>query len=162
MANIFEFLSKDGKITPEKARKSRQMQFHDKAANVWMGILPLKKRVNCDKCSLATKQRMFGVFAIDEILRYRGTQFPGSRTLCHPVARYRTVEPRAAYFSPVQPCTVQYSPVEFSTAQYSPQQPTKPHYNSVHYIPVQHNTAQYSLVQPSIGQYSPVLPNTIQ
>ena len=27
---------------------------------------------------------MFGVFAIDEILRYRGTRFPGSRTLCHP------------------------------------------------------------------------------
>ena len=49
-----------------------------------MGILPLKKRVNRDKCSFATKQRMFGVFAIDEILRYRGTWFPGSRTLCHP------------------------------------------------------------------------------
>ena len=49
-----------------------------------MGILPLKKRVNRDKCSFATKQRMFGVFAIDEILRYRGTRFPGSRTLCHP------------------------------------------------------------------------------
>ena len=41
MANIFEFLSKDGNITPEK-------------------------RVNCDKCSFTTKQRMFGVFAIDE------------------------------------------------------------------------------------------------
>ena len=63
MANIFEFLSKDGNITPEKARKSRQMQFHDKTAYVWMGILPLKKRVNRDKCSFATKQRMFGVFA---------------------------------------------------------------------------------------------------
>ena len=49
-----------------------------------MGILPLKKCVNCDKCSFATKQPMFGVFAIDEILRYRGTRFPGSRTLCHP------------------------------------------------------------------------------
>ena len=49
-----------------------------------MGILPLKKRVNRDKCSFTTKQRMFGVFAIDEILRYRGTRFPGSRTLCHP------------------------------------------------------------------------------
>ena len=49
-----------------------------------MGILPLKKRVNCDKCSFATKQRMCWVFAIDEILRYRGTRFPGSRTLCHP------------------------------------------------------------------------------
>ena len=66
MANIFEFLSKDGNITPEKARKSRQMQFHDKTAYVWMGILPLKKRVNRDKCSFMTKQRMFGVFAIDE------------------------------------------------------------------------------------------------
>ena len=50
-----------------------------------MGILPLKKRVNRDKCSFTTKQRMFGVFTIDEILRYRGTRFPGSRTLCHPV-----------------------------------------------------------------------------
>ena len=28
---------------------------------------------------------MFGVFAIDEILRYRGSRIPGSRTLCHPV-----------------------------------------------------------------------------
>ena len=63
------------------------MQFHDKTAYVWMGILPLKKRVNRDKCSFAKKQLMFGVFAIDEILRYRGTQFPGSRTLCHPVEK---------------------------------------------------------------------------
>ena len=84
MANIFEFLSKDGNITPEKARKSRQMPFHDKTAYVWMGMLPLKKRVNRDKCSFATKQRMFGVFAIDEILRYRGSRIPGSPTLCHP------------------------------------------------------------------------------
>ena len=91
MANIFEFLSKNGNITPEKARKSRQMQFHDKTAYVWMGILPLKKRVNRDKCSFATNQRMFGVFAIDEILRYRGTWFPGSRTLCHPVIRYNSL-----------------------------------------------------------------------
>ena len=59
-------------------------RFRDKTAYVWMGILPLKKRVNRDKCSFTTKQRMFGVFAIDEILRYRGTRFPGSRTLCHP------------------------------------------------------------------------------
>ena len=59
-------------------------RFRDKTAYVWMGILPLKKRVNRDKCSFATKQRMFGVFAIDEILRYRGTRFPSSRTLCHP------------------------------------------------------------------------------
>ena len=84
MANIVEFLSKDENITPEKARKSRQMQFHDKTAYVWMGILPLKKRVNRDRCSFATKQRMFGVFAIDEILFYRWTPFVGSRTLCHP------------------------------------------------------------------------------
>ena len=49
-----------------------------------MGILPLKKRVNRDKCSFMTKQHMFGVFAIDEILRYRWTWFVGSRTLCHP------------------------------------------------------------------------------
>ena len=68
---MFELPSKDGNITPEKARKSQQMQFHDKTAYVWMGILPLKKRVNRDKCSFATKQRMFGVFANDEILRYR-------------------------------------------------------------------------------------------
>ena len=51
-----------------------------------MGILPLKKRINRDKCSFATKQHMFGVVAIDEILRYRGTRFPGSRTLCHPAS----------------------------------------------------------------------------
>ena len=55
------------------------MKYHQR-----MGKLPLKKRVNRDKCSFATKQRMVGVFAIDEILRYRGTRFPGSRTLCHP------------------------------------------------------------------------------
>ena len=52
-----------------------------------MGILPLKKRVNRDKCSFTTKQLMFGVFAIDEILRYRWTRFVSSRTLCHPVRR---------------------------------------------------------------------------
>ena len=46
-------------------------RFRDKTVYVWMGILPLKKRVNRDKCSFATKQRMFGVFAIDEILHYR-------------------------------------------------------------------------------------------
>ena len=49
-----------------------------------MGILPLKKCVNRDKCSFTTKQLMFGVFAIDEILRNRWTLFVGSRTLCHP------------------------------------------------------------------------------
>ena len=35
MANRFEFLSKDGNITPEKARKSRQMQFREQTAYVW-------------------------------------------------------------------------------------------------------------------------------
>ena len=49
-----------------------------------MGILLLKKCVNHDKCGFATKQRMFGVFAINEILRYRGSPFPASCTLCHP------------------------------------------------------------------------------
>ena len=34
---------------------------------------------------------MFGVFAIDEILCYRGTRFPGSRTLCHPVVMFLEV-----------------------------------------------------------------------
>ena len=43
MVNIFEFLSQDVNITTEKARKSRHY---------------------------TTKQHMFGVFAIDEILRY--------------------------------------------------------------------------------------------
>ena len=55
-----------------------------------MGILPLKKRVNRDKCNFTTKQRMFGVFAIEEILRYRWTPFVGSSTLCHPVVRHST------------------------------------------------------------------------
>ena len=31
-----------------------------------MGILPLKKRVNRNKCSFVTKQLIFRVFAIDE------------------------------------------------------------------------------------------------
>ena len=57
-----------------------------------MGILLLKKRVNRDKCSFATKQRMFGVFAIDEILRYRGSRIPGSPTLCHPGLQYELNE----------------------------------------------------------------------
>ena len=116
MANIFEFLSKDGNITPEKARKPRQMPFHDKTAYVWMGILPLKKRVNRDKCSFATKQRMFGVFAIDEILRYRGSQIPGSRTLCHParcvnrLVNYRaTHNPEGTNRFPLRRTTFAYS-----------------------------------------------------
>ena len=74
MANIFEFLSKDGNITLEKARKLRQMQFRDKTEYVCMFrvfAIDEKERVNRDKCSFTTKQCMFGVFAIDEILRYR-------------------------------------------------------------------------------------------
>ena len=35
-------------------------------------ICCLKKRVNCNKCVFATKQRMFGVLIIAEILHYRG------------------------------------------------------------------------------------------
>ena len=35
MANTFELPSKDGNVTPEKGRKSRQMQFRDKTAYVW-------------------------------------------------------------------------------------------------------------------------------
>ena len=58
------------------------MNYHQR-----MGILLLKKCVNRDKCSFATEQRMFGVFAIDEILRYRGSPFPASRTLGHPDVR---------------------------------------------------------------------------
>ena len=46
-----------------------------------MGILLLKKHINRYKCSFTTKQRMFKVIAIDEILRYRGSPFPA---LCHP------------------------------------------------------------------------------
>ena len=34
--------------------------------------------------SFVTKQRMFGIIAIDEIIRYRGSPFSASRTLCHP------------------------------------------------------------------------------
>ena len=49
-----------------------------------IGILPLKKRVNRNKCSFSTKLRMFVVFAIDEILCYRWAPLAGSRTLCHP------------------------------------------------------------------------------
>ena len=50
-----------------------------------MGMLLLQKRINRDECSFVTKQHMFGVFTIDEFLRYRGSPFPASRTLCHPV-----------------------------------------------------------------------------
>ena len=63
-----------------------------------MGILPLKKRVNRDKCSFTTKQRMFGVFAINEILRYRWTPFVGSRTLCHPASEQGSSIRSSMYF----------------------------------------------------------------
>ena len=46
VANLFELLSKDGNIIP-------------------------KMRLNRNKCDFTTKQCMFGVFGIDEILRYR-------------------------------------------------------------------------------------------
>ena len=59
MANIFELPPKGGNISPEKAHKSRQMHFRDKS----------------------------GVFAINKILRYRGSHFPASHTLCHPGGR---------------------------------------------------------------------------
>ena len=55
MANIFEFLSKDGNITPEKARKSRQMPFHDKTAYVWMGMLPPEKARKSRQMQLCDK-----------------------------------------------------------------------------------------------------------
>ena len=63
-----------------------------------MGILPLKKRVNRDKCSITTKQRMFGVLAINEILRYRWTPFVGSRTLCHPASEQGSSIRSSMYF----------------------------------------------------------------
>ena len=69
-----------------------------------MGILPLKKRVNRDKCSFATKQRMFGVFAIDEILRYRGSRIPGSPTLCHPVKLWNCFKLKTISFR-IEKCT---------------------------------------------------------
>ena len=46
-----------------------------------------KKRVNRNKCNFATKQRMIGVLAIVEILRYRGFPIPESQTLSHPDER---------------------------------------------------------------------------
>ena len=39
-------------------------------------LLSGKKRVNRDKYDFATKQRMFGVLAIVEILNYRGLPIP--------------------------------------------------------------------------------------
>ena len=39
-------------------------------------LLSEKRRVNRDKCVFATKQRMFGVLAIVEILNYRGLPIP--------------------------------------------------------------------------------------
>ena len=54
MANIFEFLSKDGNINPNKAQKSRQMQFYDKTAYVW-GL-----RYRWDPSLLMNPVRRFG------------------------------------------------------------------------------------------------------
>ena len=56
---------------------------------MWQNIfdLPSKdgnKRVNRDNCSFATKQHMFGIFSIDELLCYRWSRIAGWRTLCHP------------------------------------------------------------------------------
>ena len=52
-----------------------------------MGILPLKMRVNRNKCSFTTKLRMFVVFAVNEILCYRWAPLAGSRTLCHSASK---------------------------------------------------------------------------
>ena len=65
-----------------------------------MGILPLEKCVNRGKCSFMTKQRMIGVFAIDEILRYRWTRFVGSRTLCHPVIKTKEYTALCSLYPP--------------------------------------------------------------
>ena len=47
----------------------------------------LKKRANCDKCVFATKQRMFGVLAIIQILYYRGLPIPHIKPPCLHVCR---------------------------------------------------------------------------
>ena len=52
MANIFEFLSKDGKITPEKVRKLRQMQFRDKM--LYVGIFAIDEPRSPDCALYAT------------------------------------------------------------------------------------------------------------
>ena len=50
-----------------------------------MEILSLKKCVyKLLEMQFATKQRMFGVIAIDEILSLPMSLLAGSRTLCHP------------------------------------------------------------------------------
>ena len=67
---IARFRDKNVVIEGFREKNVVNAHFRNKTAFVWRGILPLKKRVNCDKCSFATKQRMFGVFSIDEILRY--------------------------------------------------------------------------------------------
>ena len=46
--------------------------------------ISLKKPKNCEKCDFATKQSMFGVLAIVEILCYQGFPIPEYRTLSHP------------------------------------------------------------------------------
>ena len=71
---IINFRDKNVVIARFRDKNVVIARFRDKnvvIAYVWMGILPIKKRVNRDKCSFATKQCIFGVFAIDEILHYR-------------------------------------------------------------------------------------------
>ena len=62
--------------------------FYKYGKYIWISIKGWEyypwKSVNRDKCSFTTKQRMFGVFAIDEILRYWWALLVSSRTLCHP------------------------------------------------------------------------------
>ena len=66
-AVFLNFRDKNAVFTSFRDKNSTDLFELSKDGN----IIP-KKRVNCDKCDFATKQRMFGVFAIDEILRYRG------------------------------------------------------------------------------------------
>ena len=58
--------------------------------NQRMGMLPLKNCKSRDKCSFATIQPMLGVFTINEILHYRDSPFPVSRTLCHHLVTHST------------------------------------------------------------------------
>ena len=45
MSQIYELPSKDGNITSEKVRKSRQMEFRDKTAYVWV-VCPMSRRLH--------------------------------------------------------------------------------------------------------------------
>ena len=74
-------------ILPLKKRVNRdKCSYATKKRMFGVFAIDEKKRLNRDKCSLATKQRMFGVFAIDEILPYGLSPLAGSRTVCHPAA----------------------------------------------------------------------------